>query len=166
MPVKIEIDNLPTEYKDMFVANGTKRSPWHDFKEKQSKGNKRAFYCDVWATPIGSSDSVFDTTVLHEIKDKHIRKPNFEGEVQFNYDVDMHIEDAYFVLDLGLRRLKWWGNLIDGRPDQRHNFIVGCDPSYGLGSSNSVASIYDVNTKELVGEWVCANTKPEILLTK
>jgi hypothetical protein len=167
MPVKIEIDNLPTEYKDMFVANGTKdkivtcRSPWHDFKEKQSKGNKRAFYCDVWATPIGSSDSVFDTTVLHEIKDKHIRKPNFEGEVQFNYDVDMHIEDAYFVLDLGLRRLKWWGNLIDGRPDQRHNFIVGCDPSYGLGSSNSVASIYDVNTKELVGEWVCANTKPE-----
>ncbi len=167
MPTKINVDNLPAEYKGLFVADGMKdkiviyRSPWHDFKEKQSKGNKRAFYCDVWATPIGSSDAVFDTTVLHEIKDKHIRKPNFEGEVVFEYDISRHIENVDFVLDVENRRLKWWGNLIDGRPDQRHNFILGCDPSYGLGSSNSVIEIYDVNTMELVGEWVCANTKPE-----
>lgn len=167
MSTKIDVDNLPAEYKGLFVADGTKnkivvfRSPWHDFKEKQSKGNKRAFYCDVWATPIGSSDAVFDTTVLHEIKDKHIRKPNFEGEVVFEYDVSMYVEEPCFSQGTGLRRLKWWGNLIDGRPDQRHNFILGCDPSYGLGSSNSVIEIYDVNTMELVGEWVCANTKPE-----
>lgn len=167
MPVKISIDNLPAEYKGLFVADGMKdkiiicRSPWHDFKEKQSKGNKRAFYCDVWGTPFGSSDAVFDNTVLYEIKDKHIRKPNFEGEVVFEYNDNRYIENICFVSDFGSRRLKWWGNLIDGRPDQRHNYIVGCDPSFGLGSSNSVASIYDVNTRELVGEWVCPNTKPE-----
>lgn len=167
MPVKISVDNLPIEYKKLFVADGMKdkiviyRSPWHDFKEKQSKGNKRAFYCDVWATPIGSSDAVFDPTVLHEIKDKYIREPNFEGEVVFEYDIHKHIEESHFIPDFRGRRLKWWGNLIRGRPDQRHNYVVGCDPSYGLGSSNSVASIYDVNTRELVGEWVCANTKPE-----
>ena len=167
IPVRINVDNLPEEYKSLFVADGTKnkiiiyRSVWHDFVEKKSKGNKRDFYCNVWAEPFGSSDAVFDNTVLQEIKDKYIRKPNFEGEVVFEDDVDGHIEDSYFVPDFGNRRLKWWGNLIDGRPDQRHNFILGCDPSYGLGSSNSVISIYDVNTRELVGEWVCANTKPE-----
>ena len=167
IPIRIDVDRLPEKYKLLFVPDGMKdkiiifRSPFHDFKEKQSRGNKRSFYCDTWATPIGSSDAVFDNTVLHEIKDKHIRKPNFEGEVVFEYDTNRHIEEPYFIPDTGLRRLKWWGNLIDGRPDQRHNYIVGCDPSYGLGSSNSVASVYDVNTRELVGEWVCANTKPE-----
>ena len=167
MSVKINVDNLPPEYQELFIADGTKdkivacRSPWHDFKERQSRGNKRAFYCDVWATPIGSADSVFDPTVLHEIKDKYIREPNFEGEIKFEYDKDGRVTDPYFAPDLGFRRLKWWGNLINGRPDQRHNYIIGCDPSYGLGSSNSVNEIYDVNTREMVGEWVCPNTKPE-----
>jgi hypothetical protein len=164
---KFSLDNLPEDYKNLFVADGNKdkvviyRSPWHDFKEKQSRGNKRAFYCDVWATPIGSSDAVFDNTVLHEIKDKFIREPNFEGEVVFEYNEDRSIEESYFIPNYKERRLKWWGNLINKRPDQRHNYIIGCDPSYGRGSSNSVASIYDMNTKELVGEWVCPNTKPE-----
>ncbi|MBE3036597.1 MAG: hypothetical protein IMZ70_05915, partial [Candidatus Atribacteria bacterium] len=35
------------------------------------------------------------------------------------------------------------------------------DPSYGLGSANSAAEIYDVNSREQVGSWVDSNTKPE-----
>jgi len=167
MSLKINVDVLPDKYKSLFVADGgvdkiiIYRSPWHDWKERQLIGNKRALYCDTWATPFGSSDSVFDNIVLYEIKDKYIRKPNFEGEITFTTDVDGRIDEIDFVLNSGNRRLKWWGNLIDGRPDQRHNYIIGCDPSYGLGSSNSVIEIYDVNTRELVGEWVCPNTKPE-----
>lgn len=174
--IKINYEALPDELKKLFIADGCEnlpgkfRSKWHDYQELRRKGNRRDFISNVWATPIASSDAVFDTTVLEEIKDKYIREPNFEGEVVFEYDIDgyiqkedieLEIEGPYFILDSGGRRLKWWGNLIKGRPDQRHNYIVGCDPSYGLGSSNSVASIYDVNTKELVGEWVCTNTKPE-----
>jgi len=39
MPIKINVDNLPVEYKKLFVADGGKdkiitcRSPWHDFEE-------------------------------------------------------------------------------------------------------------------------------------
>ena len=150
-----------------FVADGNKdkiitcRSPWHDYKEKQSKGNKRDFYCNTWATPLGSADSVFDPVTLYEIKERFIRPPTFEGEIVFELNDEDSIVNTKFVQNFGQRRLKWWGPLINGRPDQRHNYIVGADPSQGLGSSNSVAYIYDVNTHELLGEWCCANTKPD-----
>ncbi len=165
--MKINYSALPDELKELFIADGCKnlpgkfRSQWHDYQELRRKGNRRDFISNVWATPVGSFDAVFDNAVLSEIKDMFIREPNFEGEVVFEYDTNKSIEAVTFIPDFGSRRLKWWGNLIKGRPDQRHNYIIGCDPSYGLGSSNSVASIYDVNTSELVGEWVCANTKPE-----
>ena len=150
-----------------FVADGNKdkiitcRSPWHDYKEKQSRGNKRDFYCNTWATPLGSADSVFDPVTLYEIKERFVRPPTFEGEIVFELDDEDSVVNTKFVQNFGQRRLRWWGPLINGRPDQRHNYVVGADPSQGLGSSNSVAYIYDVNTHELLGEWVCANTKPE-----
>lgn len=152
-----------------FVADGSKdriiicRSPWHDFKEKESKGNKRDFVCNTWATPLGSADSVFDPVILYEVRERYIRPPTFEGEISFRLDDEDSIINARFVPNYGQRRLKWWGEFVNERPNQFHNYIIGIDPSQGLGSSNSVIYIYDVNTHELLGEWVCANTKPEAL---
>jgi len=150
-----------------FIADGNKdkiiifRSPWHDYKEAQSKGNKRDFYCNTWATPLGSADTVFDHSVLYDIRDNLVRKPDYQGEITFKYTATDNIKDCLFVPELGQSRLKWWGPLINGRPDQRHNFVVGCDIGQGMGSSNSTALIYDVNTHELCGEWVCSHTQPE-----
>jgi hypothetical protein len=150
-----------------FVANGNKdkvvicRSPWHDYKQAQSKGNKRDFYCNVWATPLGAADSVFDSSVLYEMKERFCRPPAYRGEVLFELVNKERVDNVKFVENLGQSRLMWWGPLVNGRPDQRHNYILGADPGQGLGSSNSVAMIYDVNTHELVGEWACSNTKPE-----
>ena len=70
-------------------------------------------------------------------------------------------EDVRFIEGYGACRFKWWGDLPFGRPNQRHNYVIGVDPSYGLGSANSAACVYDVNTREQVGSWVDANTKPE-----
>lgn len=167
----INVNDLPEKHKKLFVADGGThipqnfRSPWHDERERKSKGNKRDFLCNVWATPVGSSDSVFDQQVLLNIKGKLIREPDYEGEVL----VDGEFPE--FWDNYGLKRLKWWGkldNLVDNpgcgpfyRPDQKHNYIIGCDPSFGLGSSNSVAGILDVNTRTLVGLWSCANTKED-----
>lgn len=166
---KFELEAMPEKFHDKFVADGNKdrvvwcRSPWHDFKEEESHGNKRDFYCNTWATPLGSSDAVFDHVILNEIKEGFVRPPDVEGEIHFDYSDDESIINCVLIPNYGQRRLKWWGYLIQGRPDQRHNFIVGVDPSQGLGSSNAAIYIYDVNTHEFVGEWVCPNTKPEML---
>jgi hypothetical protein len=63
-----------------------------------------------------------------------------------------------FIENHGRKRLKWWGKMP---PEPLHNYIVGCDISMGTGSSHSVASIYDVNTREKVGSWLCSLTEPK-----
>jgi len=165
-PIRIVVDKLPKHLRKLFIADGglnlplPLRSPWHDEEEEKRRGNKRDFYCNIWGTPIGSSDSVFDVNILAKIE-KRCKPPNYVGEIIFDYDDFGKISTSNFIVNHGRKRLKWWGELKNNRPNQEHNYIIGCDPSYGMGSSNSVASIYDVNTSEEIGKWVCPNTPPE-----
>lgn len=168
--IKINYEALPDELKKLFIADGCRglpgkfRSPWHDYQELRRKGNKRDFISNVWATPTGASDAPFDHTVLEEIKKRYIREPDYKGELlisQYSNGV-MNTENIQFAPG-AMGRLQWWGKLPFGRPEQRHNYIIAVDPSYGLGSANSAIMIYDRNTYEEVGAWADANTKPEEL---
>ena len=169
MRIRFNINDLPEEYQKLFVADGGKnipinlRSPWMD-KEEQ-KRDKRDFLCNVFATPYGSSDTVFNHLILSQIKNKTIREPKYEGEIVFDYRKNgkADVESTQLWLGYGVKRLKWWGELIKGRPNQHHNFVIGVDISWGLGNSNSIVGIYDVNEDELVGSWACPNTTPELL---
>ena len=77
-PVKINYNALPNELKKLFIADGCKglpgpfRSKWHDYQELRRKGNRRDFISNVWATPVGASDSPFDHTILEEIRKRDI----------------------------------------------------------------------------------------------
>ena len=166
---KFSTKELPDYLQELFVADGLRgipspyRAPWFDTQEKKRKGNKRDFICNVCGTPLGASDAPFDAEVLETIRSTTIRNPDFEGEIYYisNSQGRVDEEEVSFYEDYGSRRLKWWGRLPYGRPDQHHNYIIGVDPSYGLGSANSAAEIYDVNSREQVGSWVDSNTKPE-----
>lgn len=169
-PIKINYQALPDHLKKLFLPDGCKnlpgkfRSPWHDYQELRRKGNRRDFISNVWATPLGASDTPFDHTVLDEIKKKDIREPDYKGELyvsQYSNGM-MNTENIRFIPGV-MGRLQWWGKLPFGRPEQRHNYIIAVDPSYGLGSANSAIMIYDRNTYEQVGAWADANTKPEEL---
>lgn len=168
--MKINYKDLPDELQKLFVADGCKglpgkfRSPWHDYQELRRKGNRRDFISNVWATPTGASDTPFDHTILEEIKKRDIRDPDYRGELlikQYSNGI-MNTEDIQFLSGI-VGKLQWWGKLPFGRPEQRHNYIIAIDPSYGLGSANSAILIYDRNTYEQVGAWADANTKPEEL---
>jgi len=170
MTIKINYEALPDELKKRFVADGCKnlpgkfRSPWHDYQELRRKGNRRDFVSNVWATPMGASDTPFDHEVLNQIKEKYIRESDYRGELlisQYSNGM-MNTDSIRFTLGV-VGRLQWWGKLPFGRPEQRHNYIIAVDPSYGLGSANSAIMIYDRNTYEQVGAWADANTKPETL---
>jgi hypothetical protein len=58
-------------------------------------------------------------------------------------------------------RLSLWTPLEHGRPDQLATYVMGCDISFGLHGSNSVACIYAIETREQVGEYVTASQTPE-----
>jgi len=158
----------PTETRVQFIADGLQgipsphRAPWFDKQQDERRGDKRDFFCNVCGTALGSAESPFDHAVLADIKKKHIRRPDYKGELVFELDDDRIVEDSMtFCPGRGAKRFRWWGDLPFDRPEQRHNYIIAADPSYGLGSANSAAIIVDVNTREQVGSWADANTKPE-----
>jgi len=168
--MRLIVEKLPENLRVLFVADALKgipspyRSPWFDLQERKRRGNKRDFICNVCANPLGASDAPFDHTILEEIKKRDIRDPDYKGELfasQYSNGM-MNTENIRFIPGV-VGKLQWWGKLPFGRPNQRHNYIIAVDPSYGLGSANSAFMIYDRNTYEQVGAWADANTKPEEL---
>ncbi|MCK9497813.1 MAG: hypothetical protein M0Q27_03275, partial [Candidatus Colwellbacteria bacterium] len=152
-----------------FVANGNdpadrryfsptgRRSPWYD--EQCDRRTPRDKATNIDMDYIGAGDVVFNPLVLRQMLDKYARPPVVEGEIGFSVINDT-ISGIQFTPHFGRRRLKWWTPLAGARPDQLHNYIVGCDISMGTGQSNSVACIYDCNLHTKVGRWTCPNTPP------
>ena len=159
--MRLKVASLPKEYQKLFKADvrglpSNLRSPWFDLQEE--KRDRRDFMCNVVGSAYGSSDNVFDQIILEDVK-KYLREPYYEGGLNFTFDdEDIDVEfDSYS----GNKNLKWFVELVNGKPDQKHNYVIGADISWGKGSSNSVAQIYDVNTREQAGELADSNLKPE-----
>jgi hypothetical protein len=161
-----ELITHPEAHNLTFIGDGGEsnengwRSVWYD-KEEKRRTSRRDMAQNVDRSPMGSGDMFFDARVIQRIEVDTIRKPDLEGEVQYNISQKGRINNIKFVLQGGRKRLKWWGKLDKGRPVQSHNYIVACDISLGTGASNSVASIYDVDAHEKVGIFCCPNTVPE-----
>lgn len=144
-----------------FVADGSNkwRSPFYDAEEKRRDPRDVAQNLDM--NPMGAGDMFFDPQGCQRIRAEHIRKPDFTGEIRYKLNDKDRIRDIKFGENVGRNRFFWWGQLEAGRPKQDHNYIVACDISLGTGASNSVAGVFDVNTHEQVGMFVCPNTPPE-----
>jgi len=154
-----------------FIADGGDandggwRSKWYDAEEK--KRTRRGMAQNVDRNPMGSGAMFFSPANLRRIRLETIRPANYKGEIQFTLKVSgknhiPRVTNPHFK-EGGRGRFRWWGNLIKGRPDQTHNYMVLCDIARGTGASNSVAQVVDVNTGEQVGIWVCPNTTPDAM---
>ncbi|KKL26133.1 hypothetical protein LCGC14_2398330, partial [marine sediment metagenome] len=149
-----------------FIADGGDgneggwRSVWYDIEEK--KRTRRGMAQNVDRNPMGAGDMFFAPAVLRRIGLETIQPARYRGEIQFRLtpQPEVRVKSTRFIKG-GRGRFRWWGELINGRPDQSHNYMVCCDIARGTGSSNSVAQIIDVNTGEQVGIWVCPNTTPD-----
>jgi hypothetical protein len=150
----------------MFIADGGEaneggwRSEWYD-KEEKRRTSRRDMAQNVDRSPMGSGDMFFDPIILKRIRTDTIRRPDYVGEIEYGKTGKGKINGIKFVRDGGRKRIKWFGDLFNKRPNQRFNYIVSCDISLGTGASNSVAGIYNVNTGEKVGIFSCPNTTPE-----
>lgn len=170
----IYLDNIqqynPDEERMQFIADGLKgipspyRAPWFDLQHFKRRGDKRDFICNVCGQALGAAETPFDHTVLEEVADKDIYEPDYAGELTYQKFTNGRINDE--TVDFrptGAKRLKWWGRLLYNRPNQRHNYIIAVDPSYGLGSANAAVIVYDRNLGEQVGSFTDANTQPHDL---
>lgn len=163
-------EEITDKLKDIsFIADGGDaneggwRSPWYDAEEK--KRTPRGMASNVDRNPMGAGAMFFAPAVLRRIGLETIHPANYKGEIQFKLKVEgknniPRVTNPQFK-EGGRGRFRWWGKLIRGRPDQAHNYMVLCDIARGMGSSNSVAQVVDVNKGEQVGIWVCPNTTPD-----
>ena len=156
-------------YELKFIADGNdpanqtyysptgRRSPWYDQQCERRTPRDKAVNIDI--NYIGAGDVVFNPITLTRMIDKYGSEPCHRGEVIYRV-VENIIVNAAWMPNSGRRRLLLWEPLRGSRPDQTHNYIIGCDIAMGSGQSNSVASIFDVNLGKKVGRWLCPFTQP------
>jgi len=133
------------------------RSPWYDKTIIERTAIDRATNLDM--NEIGSGDGVFNAVTLSQMTEQYVVKPKYTGELIFKIRDDNISNIKFIEGDRG--KLLWWGKLGGSRPVQNHNYVIGCDISLGQGQSNSVCSIFDVDTRIKVGRWTDSNTLPE-----
>ena len=160
--LKLKVAEMSDEVQEQmsyisFVADageesyGCDRSPWVDSQFDRGR-SRQDMAINVFRKPQGSADQFFDDENLYRVERKYARDPDYTGTLKYNIHENRPV-DVTFKRG-GPKVLKWWGPLPKGRPRQDHNYIVSCDISRGTGSSNSVATITDVNNSEIVGVYV------------
>jgi len=135
------------------------RSPWFD--GEVDRRTRRDIMMNLWMNPEGASDQFFDPIINEKIRVNYVKPPRYRGDISFETEKKKPLQGT-FISKVGRCNFRWYDTLINNRPNQTHNYIVGCDIGFGTGASNSTAMITDANTGEEVGEYVCADKTPEM----
>lgn len=162
----------------MVVEAGKRRitSDWAEERIKISSRREIAenLYCDH----LGAGYAWFDSDVLATMEAAHARPPLYIGEIRYTAPrgvdrltardaaIIQRREDCFDFRDDERGKLLLWCEIVqdrrgDWRPDQRRSYALGADIGGGVGASNSVISVGDVEAREKIGELAVADTGPE-----
>jgi len=143
------------------------RSPYYDHEADERSPKEMAIELDM--DHIGSGETYFEA---HNIE---VHRSLFAKNERKRYKIDFLPTIATVQIPTILlkgqratiqarisKKGPWriWCPLIEGRPDQKRNYIFGIDISKGQGASNSVITVMCVETHEIVAEFADANVPP------
>jgi hypothetical protein len=140
-------------------------SPWRDLELERRSPQEVAQEIDM--NHVGSGATFFESMPIEQHRALFARSPVSTMSVDF--DKTVALDSIAGILTRSQRTnlkvtpkgpLQLWTRLIDGRPDQTKNYIIGVDVSKGQGASNSVLSIVCCETREKVAEWADATVPP------
>lgn len=116
----------------------------------------------------GGQNTVFDpNTLASMLQTAQYRQPAHEGELRHRKDGyerdeslrNKNLRDLVFEENL-VKSLRLWCPLVNGRPPQDTQYVLGADVSNGLSSSNSVVSVLDVIASRRVATWTSSVVDP------
>ncbi len=154
--------------------DGTKKftSDWYE-AECRRRSSVREIAQNLDMDHMDSGSRYFDGPVVARHRSSYEQEPVATGRLDFVKR--QNLDDATAaIMQKDLRKIRWspthkrrpwglWVRLIDRRPDQAYNYIIGADISNGQGASNSVLSVRCKETGEKVAEFACADTAPHDL---
>ncbi len=140
-----------------FWEEYTERSPWFDTQCARST-TKAEISQELEIDYGGSGYQFFDARDIEKLIQMYCCPPKQVGDLDFDFET---LDPLKFRAH-GRGNLELWCELIHHQPPARP-YVVGVDAAAGTGASNSVLSIWDSKSAELVGQYVDPHIKPERL---
>ncbi len=143
------------------------RSPWLENEELRRSPKEMAQ--EIFMDDLESGSTFFECDILEKHKLLFGRKPRSTIQIDFEDTVPnaeiRHLLQARSIKKIyfnhrKLSPMEVWPRLINGRLDQKYTYTLGIDISEGKGASNSVISVFCIQTQEKVAEWADARTPP------
>jgi hypothetical protein len=167
--LKILKPGLPDGYSP--ILDGKLRSPAYDIEE--ARGGKRLMAQEWDINYLESGDQFFDPQCIDHAITNISSEPIFTGRLQYDLDTGA-VEGLRVSLDGPHSRersvdAEFWfeprphdslGQIV---PPPGQSYVIGVDVAAGTGSSNSVLSVYSVQSHEKVMEFASPYTRPEAL---
>jgi hypothetical protein len=141
-------------------------SPWYR-SECARRKSLRDIAQELDIDYLASGAMFFDAAPLKLLRSGgQLCEPFDRGEVEFetactSEGVAYRVSSPMWVRRAD-GRLRLWSKLVDGRLNQRANYVGFADISHGAGESNSVLQVFCRETREQVGVWVCSHTAPHV----
>ncbi len=144
--------------------DGKLRSEWYDYKCDEI-ANPAAVAQELDIDYHGSGFVFFPGEIIEKLRIQHCRAPDLAGVLCYD---PVSGEPLRFAPSPHGAKSPWsiWGPLDGGiRPPRDREYVIGVDVSQGTGASNSVISVGDCRTREIVAEYASPNVTPHNLGT-
>lgn len=147
-------------------------SPW--YREEEKRRSNRSMAQNIEGEHGKSGDMFFDPDEIEKHRRDFVRDPMMVGAIASTIE-DITDEQREAVvrkfnplplvfLERGARNpWRLWIPLKDGRPSQGTQYVFGVDIAGGTGASNSVITVLDHSTNQIVAKFWDAFTSPEEL---
>lgn len=155
--------------KDESIGIEKVRSPWYDRECELRTPKEIAIELDM--DHIGSGDTFFELHTIAQHRKAYVKPPlrtgvhiAFKDLVSFREMPNIIHRNKFSEVQILYRPngpWTFWVPMINGRPDQKLDYVFGIDIGKGMGASNSIISVGCVQTRQKVAEWANANFAPQ-----
>lgn len=154
------------EYVDEDTGQIRVSSAWRDARIKRAV-TKREIAENIDADHEGAGRVIFPTRLIsahikaNACEPMYVGSLRYTGEAELEVSIKDHKARDWALFDNSAGALKLWCELFEDdrgfyRPAQNRTYVIGADVGQGVGASNSVASVFEMETRTFVAELATA----------
>lgn len=146
----------PEKARGLYFVGVKPRSPWYDEECNRRSPYEVAQELDI--NYLGSNYPFFEEEICDRSEREDVREPDLVGNL--DYDLISLEPRGFLTIPAPEGKMLLWCDIIDGRPDPNHQYVIGADISAGTGATPSCLAVIDCMTREKVGEYANAHIDP------